>query len=247
MDSGRCSRTLRRLWTWQRWTTAVGPHVSRIALRSPVPPSITKSTARSRSRPRSPRSARSALQTVAFSVVPSRRARTCFWPWESTPSASRITWSRKCSPSRRTLRTLRSSRGLREPRRQSGARQRDEAARDAALRDRPLPDPLGQRVERPAILARRDADRDRLQRTGVKRIPASSVGEAREVEFMAVDTAGTQPRHEDATATQRDLAARAPTPVGPAGGFGAVLSSAEQPSVGPPHVRSHWLVRLQAT
>src|SRR5262249_25335201 len=27
MDSGRCSRTLRPLWTWQRATTAVVPHV----------------------------------------------------------------------------------------------------------------------------------------------------------------------------------------------------------------------------
>lgn len=45
--------------------------------------------------PRSRRSASSAWQTVAFSVVPSRSARTCLAPSGAIPKAKRITWSRK--------------------------------------------------------------------------------------------------------------------------------------------------------
>ena len=91
ISSGRCSKTFRLLWTWQRWTTAPSPHDSRSALRNPVPPSMMNSAGRSRSRPRCRRSASNALHTVAFSVVPSRRPRTCFTPCASSPRTMRIT------------------------------------------------------------------------------------------------------------------------------------------------------------
>src|SRR5206468_7633183 len=94
-----------------------------------------------------------------------------------------------------------------EPRRQLRAREGDEAAGDATLRDGALADPRGQRVERPAILAGRDADRDRFQRAGIERIAARGVGEAGELELVAVDTPRAQARHEDAAATERDLPA----------------------------------------
>ncbi|HLK09795.1 MAG TPA: hypothetical protein VKW76_00260 [Candidatus Binatia bacterium] len=48
-----------------------------------------------------------------------------------------------------------------EPGGELRGRERDEAARDAALRDNPFASPGGQRVERAAVLARRDADRER--------------------------------------------------------------------------------------
>ncbi|OQY68480.1 MAG: hypothetical protein B6D46_03535 [Polyangiaceae bacterium UTPRO1] len=49
------------------------------------------------------------MHTVAFSVVPSRSARTCLCPSIEIPEAKRITWSRKCKPSIRIMRTLRAS------------------------------------------------------------------------------------------------------------------------------------------
>lgn len=124
--SGRYSRTFRRVWTWQRWTIAVVPHVSRMALRSPLPPSITKRIAWSSSRPRSRRSVRSAFE---------------------------------------------------------GA--------------------------------------------GVKGIAARGVGEPGELELVAVDTAGTQARHEDAAAAERDLTRCLAVPVRAAIGVGHVLRPAQ--------------------
>ena len=117
--------------------------------------------------------------------------------------------------------------GLGEPRGQLRARERDEAAGDATLRDGALADPRGQRVERPAILAGRDADRDRFQRAGVERIAARGVSEAGELELMAVDTPRAQARHEDTAAPERDLPADTAAPVGAALGVGDVLRPAE--------------------
>src|SRR3989454_11040532 len=68
--------------------------------------------------------------------------------------------------------------GLGEPRGQLRARECDEAAGDATLRDSALADPRGQRVERPAVLAGRDADRDRFPRGGGQRIAGRGGGEA---------------------------------------------------------------------
>jgi hypothetical protein len=95
-----------------------------------------------------------------------------------------------------------------EPRRELRASEGDEAARDAALRDRTLPRPRGQGIERAVVLAGRDPDRDRLQGAGVERITARGVGEAREGELVAVNTPGAEPGDEDAAPAERDLARR---------------------------------------
>jgi hypothetical protein len=50
---------------------------------------------------------------------------------------------------------------------------------------------------------------------GVERVTVRGVGEAGELELVAVDTAGPQPRHEDATAAERHLPRRAPVAIGP--------------------------------
>src|SRR5207245_2060146 len=57
-----------------------------------------------------------------------------------------------CRPSMRINPDVDPLQGLGEPRRQLRARERDEAARHATLRDRALADTRGQRVERAAIL-----------------------------------------------------------------------------------------------
>jgi hypothetical protein len=110
--------------------------------------------------------------------------------------------------------------GAGERRGELRTRQRDEAARHAALRDRPLAAPVRERVERAAVLARRDPDRDRLRGAGVERIAARSVPEAREVELLPVDTAGAQARHEDTAAAEGDLADGLAVAVCPPRGLG---------------------------
>ena len=140
----------------------------------------------------------------------------------------------------------RSFRGPREPARQLRARERDEAARHAALGDGPRAPPRGERVERTVILAGRDADRDRFQRAGIEGIAAGSVGETRQLKLVALDTPGPQARHEDAAAPEGDLAAHPPMAVRAAGGVGDVLRPAELRAILFHHRAQHLLARLEA-
>src|SRR5262249_49614364 len=133
-----------------------------------------------------------------------------------------------------------------EPRRQLCTRERDEAPRDAALRDRARRPPSGQGVEGAGMLSCRDADRDRLQRAGIEGIAARGVGEARERELVAVDTAGAQPWHADAAPAERDLAGRLAVAVGAAIGIGDVLRSTEPLAILFHHRAQHLLARVEA-
>src|SRR5207249_11708494 len=101
-------------------------------------------------------------------------------------------------------------------------------------------------VEGAAILPRRDADRDRLQGAGVERIAVRRVGEARELELVAVDTAGAEARHENATAAERDLAGRPAVAVCTAVGVGDVLRPAQPLAIVFHHRAQHLLAGLEA-
>src|SRR5207249_1937199 len=200
-----------------------------IALRSPVPPSIRKRSGRSRSSPRWRKSASSPWQTVAFSVVPSCSARTVLRALRIQAHGEENHVVAEVETVDEDHAEVEAVERLREPRREPGAREGNEAARDTTLRDRPLTDPGWQRVECAVVLAGRNPDRERLQRPGIEWIPAAGVGEARQDELRAVDAARPQARHADATPTEGDLAAHAPAPVGAAGAIRDVLRSAELP------------------
>jgi hypothetical protein len=132
-----------------------------------------------------------------------------------------------------------------EPRRELRARERDESARDAALRHRALPRPGGQRIEGPVVLAGRDPDRDRLERARVERIAAGGIGEARQRELVPVDAPGPQPGHEDAAAAERDFPARAAAAHGAPRGGGDVLRPTELLAILLHHRAEHLLAGVE--
>jgi hypothetical protein len=132
-----------------------------------------------------------------------------------------------------------------EPGGELRARERDEAARHATLRDGPLASPGGQGVERPAVLPRRDADRDRFQGARVERVTVRGVGEARQLELVAVDAARAQARHADAAATERHLAGRSAVAVRAAIGIADVLRSAQSFAILFHHRAQHLLARRE--
>ena len=80
----------------------------------------------------------------------------------------------------------------------------------------------GQRIERAAVRARRDADREGFQRVGVQRIAAGGVRKARQLELGAVDTARAEAGHEDAPAAERDFPRDLPVAIRAAVGIGHV-------------------------
>ena len=175
--SGRCSSTFRSLWRTQRCTGARSPKTSRIALRSGLEPSITHSTPCVGSRPRSTRSASSALATVAFSVEPSQSPSATFMPAVVIPRQT--TFVRSFSSMRSSISTARrtssSWRAISSP---SAARPGDERARDRrlALRASVALDIGADRFLRATEAASRDArehplEHDRAQRIAVSEVP----------------------------------------------------------------------------
>ena len=70
-----------------------------------------------------------------------------------------------------------------EPRREPGARERDEPPRHGTLRDRPFGDRCREGVKGAVVLARRDPDGDRFEGARVERILRARVGEARQREL----------------------------------------------------------------
>jgi hypothetical protein len=189
---------------------------------------MTKRIGWSRSSPRSRRSVRSAGQTVAFSVVPSRRARTCFGPCPSTPTASRTTWSRMWRPSMMRAR-ISSSASRRVSQGASGALVSATKPRDTLrFETARSPRPAGRgssarrylRVVTPLAAAPPGG-------AGVEGIAVGGVGEAREGTRLAVDPAGPQARHENAAPAERDFARRLTVAVRAAIGMGDFLRPAQ--------------------
>src|SRR5262249_10184462 len=133
-----------------------------------------------------------------------------------------------------------------EPRRELRAREGDKAARDAALRDRALPRPGGQGIEPRVVLGGGGPKPRPPQGAGVERITTRGVGEAREGEVVAVDTARAQPGHEDAAPAERDLARCLAVAVGAPGGVGDVLRSTELLAILFHHRAQHLLARVEA-
>src|SRR6266545_2193968 len=89
--------------------SALGPNTARTARSSALPPSMTNSTPREASRPRSAKSATRRVQTALFSVVPSTTPKGTLVPSAATPSAPTSRCSPIPKPSRNTTSQRRSS------------------------------------------------------------------------------------------------------------------------------------------
>src|SRR5207302_11101029 len=87
---------------------------------------------------------------------------------------------------------------------------------------------------------------DRFERAGIEWISARGVGEAREVELVAVDAPGPQARHEDAAAPKGHLAPDTATAVRAAGGIGDILRSTEPLAILFHHREQHLLTSVEA-
>src|SRR5258708_17221704 len=149
--------------------------------------------ARLGSRPRSIRSASSALQAAAFSVAPSRNPSTCFVPLLSMPTAANTTCSAKCTPSIIKATSASPLKIAPHQFRESALGPHYEAFAHRALAHAPDFELVRQCFQRARITARRDTQHHLLEGPFIERVARTPRLPARQAQFMPVDTARAWP------------------------------------------------------